>query len=370
MGEATQDVTITVKAEIAATHAGTAEDPYTVEDALAILETLAEDGMIQNKVYVKGYLKSVGTYGSSYYSTLYLVDAIGNTQELLVYSCNLNSTANITEAYQNDLVVISGYLKNYGGTLELAQNGTDYAKFESRSEGTSTISVSANSSDKATVALGATSAANGTTFTFTVSVTKGYELVSVKVVDGKGVSDPLTANEGTYTATVKGNTAVLVETKEAGAATLKSVSSLTFVKNNTVNQKVNDYTSTWDATSGDHTFTMVNFNNNNNGWTYIRGGKKNTTGSASISTTIAEAVKQVKVSFDSLNKNGTLNSVTLTVKNGDEVLETVTLTELTKELVINLSKATTNCTYELTFNYENKTSTNGTFEVSQVEYFA
>lgn len=92
--------------------------------------------------------------------------------------------------------------------------------------------------DKATVTLGSTSGENGSTFTFTVSVTSGYEIFSVKVN-----GDPVTAGDDgtTYTGTIAGPTTVSVETKEKGAADPK-VETLEFVEANRESQDTSQQT--------------------------------------------------------------------------------------------------------------------------------
>lgn len=71
------------------------------------------------------------------------------------------------------------------------------------------ISVALDSSENATVKLGATSGTQGETFTFTVKVLEGYEIESV-TVNGISVNE----ESGVYTGTVHGNTTVKVVTKE------------------------------------------------------------------------------------------------------------------------------------------------------------
>lgn len=187
-------------------HAGTVEDPYTVADALIVAGALAE-GDYSEKVYITGTVKSIGSYGS-YLKNVYLTDAEG--KELLVYSVNYSDT--ITEVYPNDTVVISGYLTNYYGTLEVSSYQGDYAEFTSRTAGESTVTFT-NDAHATVENLSTTEGLNGTTFTFTVQVSEGFQIVSVKV-NGETVE----AAEGTYTGTIKGNTTITLETAEEGVS--------------------------------------------------------------------------------------------------------------------------------------------------------
>lgn len=215
----TRDFTIVVKATGSVeppvtegpAHAGTEADPYTVADALLVAGELAE-GAYTEKVYILGTVVSIGSVGS-YYKNLYIADGVDGAQ-LLVYSANLGS--GIEVVYPNDTVLFYGYLTNFNGTLEVSSNKGDYVYMEEVTRGTSTITVDAASSENAQVVeLSAESGTNGTTFTFKVTVDEGYQIVSVKV-NGEVV----TANaESVYTATISGNTTIVVSTSLIGVTT-------------------------------------------------------------------------------------------------------------------------------------------------------
>lgn len=214
----TKAFTVTVLAEGTALP-GTEEDPYTVAEALAAAGQLAK-GEYSEKVYILGTVVSIGRVGS-YYSNLYIVDTLGDADQLLVFSANLGS--GIDAVYPNDTVLFYGYLTNYNGTLEVSSKDGDYTYMEEVTRGTSTITVDETSSENAAVTLSKNSGENGTEFTFTIQVTEGYQIVSV-TVNGVAVE----AVEGTYTSTVQGNTKVKVETAEEGAALPVLAASISF----------------------------------------------------------------------------------------------------------------------------------------------
>lgn len=194
-------------------HAGTEADPYTVADALLVAGELANKEY-SAKVYILGTVVSIGRVGS-YYSNLYIVDTLGDADQLLVYSANLGD--GIEVVYPNDTVLFYGYLTNFNGTLEVSSKDGDYAYMEEVTRrGTSTITVDeASSANAQVVELSAESGTNGTTFTFKVTVDEGYQIVSVKV-NGEVV----TANaESVYTATISGNTTIVVSTSLIGVTT-------------------------------------------------------------------------------------------------------------------------------------------------------
>lgn len=218
----TRDFTVVVKATDGGSvepplpdgpaHAGTEADPYTVADALLVAGKLANKEY-SAKVYILGTVVSIGRVGS-YYSNLYIVDTLGDADQLLVYSANLGD--GIEVVYPNDTVLFYGYLTNYNGTLEVSSKDGDYTYMEEVTRGTSTITVDeASSANAQVVELSAESGTNGTTFTFKVTVDEGYQIVSVKV-NGEVV----TANaESVYTATISGNTTIVVSTSLIGVTT-------------------------------------------------------------------------------------------------------------------------------------------------------
>lgn len=221
-------------------HAGTEADPYTVADALLVAGKLANKEY-SAKVYILGTVVSIGRVGS-YYSDLYIVDTLGDADQLLVYSANLGS--GIDAVYPNDTVLFYGYLTNYGGTLEVSSKDGDYAYMEEVTRGTSTITVDeASSANAQVVELSAESGTNGTTFTFKVTVNSGHQITAVKV---NGVE--VTASEGVYTGTIGGNTTVKVETAEEGAALPVLAASISFadVANRTVFDPDTDKKQVWE----------------------------------------------------------------------------------------------------------------------------
>ena len=58
---------------------------------------------------------------------------------------------------------------------------------------------------------------------------------------------------------------------------------------------ISGYTSTWKATIGNNTWTIKNYNNNGNKWSFIKAGKKNSSGSANVDVTLAEKISMVTV---------------------------------------------------------------------------
>lgn len=361
-----ENISLTAKWKITTDHEGTEDDPYSVDDALKIAGTLSS-GEYTDLVYITGVVIDAGTFGT-YYKNVYICDKNSNEIKILVYTCNISEIVDVI--YVNDTVVIKGYIKNHNGnTLEISSKGNSYATFVSKEAGLSTITVSETSSEFAIInELSTMEGLNGSSFTFKVSVTEGYEIVCVKV---NGVE--ITPNNDVYTATISGNTIIFVETKVKGAKDPESIVSLTFPDENKANNKISSYEKNWTAKIGTYEWIITGFNNNswNNGWTYIKAGKKDTPGVANISTKFAEIITSITITVDSIKTNY-INSMKLIISenaDGSNALEEISL-DLKKGVnEIKISKATKNCYYILTFDINSNTSKNGTaMQISKVEY--
>lgn len=360
-----ENITLTAKWKITTDHEGTEDDPYSVDDALKIAGTLSS-GEYTELVYITGVVTDAGTF-DTYYRNVYICDK-NSKETILVYSCNISEIVDVI--YVNDTVVIKGYIKNHNGnTLEISSKGNSYATFVSKEAGLSTITVSETSSEFAIInELSTTEGLNGSSFTFKVSVTEGYEIVCVKV---NGVE--ITPNNDVYTATISGNTIISVETKVKGAKDPESIVSLTFPDENKANNKISSYEKNWTAKIGTYEWTITGFNNNswNNSWTYIKAGKKSTAGVAKISTKFTEIITSIKIDVGSIT-TAYINNIKLIVS--EKADESNALEEISFDLKsgtneIKISKATKDCYYILTFDINSSTNKNGAaIQINKLEY--
>ena len=360
-----ENITLTAKWKITTDHEGTEVDPYSVDDALKIAGTLSS-GEYTDLVYITGVVTDAGTF-DTYYRNVYICDK-NSKETILVYSCNISEIVDVI--YVNDTVVIKGYIKNHNGnTLEISSKGNSYATFVSKEAGLSTITVSETSSEFAIInELSTTEGLNGSSFTFKVSVTEGYEIVCVKV---NGVE--ITPNNDVYTATISGNTIISVETKVKGAKDPESIVSLTFPDENKANNKISSYEKNWTAKIGTYEWTITGFNNNswNNSWTYIKAGKKSTAGVAKISTKFTEIITSIKIDVGSIT-TAYINNIKLIVS--EKADESNALEEISFDLKsgtneIKISKATKDCYYILTFDINSSTNKNGAaIQINKLEY--
>lgn len=111
--------TVTVATKVAGSedlnktaHAGTQEDPYTVEDVYKIFNTMSKGETKAETVYIKAFVKETGTWSAQYgnFTGMYVVDSIGAEVSLYVYRIKPISGDTITV---NDEIVFSGQLTWY-----------------------------------------------------------------------------------------------------------------------------------------------------------------------------------------------------------------------------------------------------------------
>ena len=129
-------------------------------------------------------------------------------------------------------------------------------------------------------------------------------------------------------------------------------------------RSVGDYTSTWTATKDGKTWSIANFNNNNNQWNSIKCGRKNNTSVASITSPAINAV--VKSYVITLNKASNVNSAKLFIMNGEEKVDSADITAnfVTGDVVVPV-ESQKGYSYVLTI--DNKSaSSNGSVEISKI----
>lgn len=141
----------------------------------------------------------------------------------------------------------------------------------------------------------------------------------------------------------------------------------------TMQTGVSAYTATWTQTCGDYSWSIVNFNNNNKGWTYIRCGSKNAASVASINTkfSIPWAVSNVTVTIDAVTTSA-VNSTYLQVATDasfTNVVETVNVTIAKGDLVYTIKNPGANYYYKVVYDCK-KASSNGPVQISKVVYTA
>lgn len=201
---------------------GSLENPLTPAEALAAAKTmgLQANQLSPSKAYVQGTIEYTNdVFFNSYFGKWNLVSG-----ESKLFVNNTKIADNAGEAFAGDTVVVSGYLsydstvKSYELLKDASNNYPKIEKFVTR--GTGTIAVDSAIANATVSELSAQSGNNGSTFTFKVAPAAGYKIVSVTVKNGiASLDQALTAVDGVYTGTVKGNVTIYVEAGEDVART-------------------------------------------------------------------------------------------------------------------------------------------------------
>lgn len=134
-------------------------------------------------------------------------------------------------------------------------------------------------------------------------------------------------------------------------------------------KSVQNYTSTWSATNNKFTVDIVNWNNNQNKWDFIKAGSKSAASVATITThaAISEAISKVAITIDAVTASN-INSITLYCGDSADACTTSlgTFTIATGEQSVTISSPTSNKFYKISADC--KKSSNGTLTVSKVVY--
>ncbi len=190
---------------------GTLEAPLTVEEAIAIGNTIAADQFSNQPLYVKGTMKyEEGHFINNGYNGKYSIA----TGDKSLYVANSKPVAGV-DAYEKDEIIVKGWLTNSTKDKKVEFFKTIDSVYPSIekivTDGVNTIE--AAKVDHASVTdLSATTGTNRSTFTFKVSVDAGYKVKAVKVNDVSVKAD----TAGVYTGKVAGKTVIAVEVAADG----------------------------------------------------------------------------------------------------------------------------------------------------------
>ena len=135
-------------------------------------------------------------------------------------------------------------------------------------------------------------------------------------------------------------------------------------------QSVGSYTATWTTTNGDFTWSIVNGNNNNNGWAFVKFGRKNYASVGAIITEAAYpvAITKVDLTIDALTASN-VNSIKLyTSADNSAWTEAGSFSKATGTQTVDLASPATSLYYKIEFDCASG-SANGLVTVSKVEYY-
>ena len=175
---------------------GSVNNPYTVAQALAVIDGLANGAKTDNEVYVAGTVTQIDEVSTQYHNATYWISNDGGTTKLEVYHGKYLNNANFTSSEQikvNDQVVVYGklqkYVKNSVVTPEIAADNYIYSLVREKLDPTINVS-------DASIAYGSTFIVSGIEGG-DITVTSGNEAVAT--VEGLVIT---TVAVGTVTITV------------------------------------------------------------------------------------------------------------------------------------------------------------------------
>lgn len=196
--------------------------------------------------------------------------------------------------------------------------------------------------------------------------------VTIKVSKNEGT----TAREGSFTVKLTSYSGLPEVTKtvkftQPAATSGGGKESYTITWNSTNNSaSISTYTDSWSVTSDGLTCNMQNFNNNKNGWDYVKCGRKNNASVATIITdsAISEAIKTVSITIDAVTANK-INSVKLYVSDSATFGSTAeaSFNVATGDQSVTISSPSANKYYKLEFDCASGSS-NGLLTLSKLVF--
>lgn len=358
---------VTTKAATATANDGSLERPYTAAEAIAAID--ANTGLTGK--YVKGIVKAAPSFDARYNSLTYDIESGAKT--LNIYSGKDLGDAGFVGAEDlkaGDEVVVFGNLKKYNKVYELDKNNY-LISINGETQIYRGLAVSA---PKTTFTVGDAFELGGKV----LQVWRGKEDVDVTASATVSGYDMSTEGKQTVTVTV-GEESVTYEinVRAAGAETPKTYTLQFGSEYN--GAKANGYSNNWSVTCDGFTWKMTNWNNNNNGWTYVKAGPKgNTNAHAKIETAAAmpEAISKISITIDKV-ENGSITSIVLKSSTTDDFTSGTTIETKTSvqqgEVVFSIPSPQNGLYYQLDFTLNNTTSNdkkgkNGVAQVSKVVY--
>lgn len=265
----------------------------------------------------------------------------------------------ITSDYLGKEITIAGTFLNFKGTKELI----NAVVIDSSAEKVAAKVVTEYDAEKGTVTV--EEGKLGDKLTVTATPKEGYKVSSIKVND-----QALTvAEDNTAEFTAELNNKVVVEFVSESAPVAK-VYNVLFNKDNNKN-KVGGYENEWTNVSDGITYNVVNCNNNNNGWNFIKIGstKRAYVGSIATASPFAEAIAESAITIDKVTK-ASINSIKLLVSTSAD-FKTITasynVNVAAEEQITKITTPVANAYYKYVIDCK-KASDNGPIQISKITF--
>lgn len=357
------DEDVTVSAVFVQKNDGSLEHPYTAAEAIAAID--ANTGLTGK--YVKGVVKATPTFDARYSSLTYDIES--GEKALNIYSGKDLGNADFVGAEDlktGDEVVVFGTLKKFNTTYELDKNN---------------YLISINGETQ--IYRGLVVSAPKTTFTVgdafelggkVLQVWRGKEDVDVTASATVSGYDMSTEGKQTVTVTVGAESVTYeINVRAAGTEAPKTYTLQFGAEYN--GAETNGYSNNWSVVCDGFTWKMTNWNNYNNGWTYVKAGPKGKKAAHATIETAAmpEAISKISITIDDV-KNGNITSIVLKSSPTNDftsgtIIETKSSITAKGEVVFNIPSPQNGLYYQLDFTLNNTTSNkNGVAQVSKVVY--
>lgn len=354
---------VTTKAATATANDGSLERPYTAAEAIAAID--ANTGLTGK--YVKGIVKAAPSFDARYNSLTYDIESGAKT--LNIYSGKDLGNAGFVGAEDlkaGDEVVVFGNLKKYNKVYELDKN--NYL-----------ISINGETQIYRGLAVSApkTAFTVGDAFEFggkALQVWRGKADVDVTASATFSGYNMSTEGKQTVTVTVGEETVTYeINVRAAGGEAPKTYTLQFGAEYN--GAEANGYSNNWSVVCDGFTWKMTNWNNYNNGWTYVKAGPKGKKAAHATIETAAmpEAISKISITIDDV-KNGNITSIVLKSSPTNDftsgtTIETKSSITAKGEVVFNIPSPQNGLYYQLDFTLNNTTSNNnGVAQVSKVVY--
>lgn len=206
--------------------------------------------------------------------------------------------------------------------------------------------------------------AEGTVITFVVAPEAGY--VAKYAIGSTAVA----VKDNTFTVTADAAKTITISFEEIPAGPVV-VASLTFPDGNS--GPISSYTDNWFATCNGIKFNISNFNNNKNGWNFIKCGRKNNASVASIATDAAftDAITKITIDFDKVSSVNSAKIIVASDAAFSKDLQEIDFTSALKagKVDVSITTPTANCFYKIVFDCASA-SGNGPVVIKSVDYIA
>ncbi len=132
VGEVTteaKEVVITLKPATTLTGAGTADDPYTVEDVITLCDPLSSGSFVSTtqQFYVTGIVVTRGEWNSQYsnFTGTYIASSLDSDQKIQVYRLTLGTALTDNTAFQAGAeIVVQGFLQKHSSGIQVSYQGS------------------------------------------------------------------------------------------------------------------------------------------------------------------------------------------------------------------------------------------------------